>query len=399
MALFDNDFIETIVTEGKDCDKDCKKDKDVDEEKDEKEEDVEDVDDDAEEELSDDDKEEAEEAARFDVEEASSIDAMKGFSSALSDMARESHFTCLEFVGTTIALDKVDVACSESYVKASSIDEKEAVTEEFKENVKLYAQKFKAFILKIKNIVVRFYNRAKNYIVNLFDKVRAKIVSFKVKEIDTEALNKSDKKVKTFTSIKTGETVSTLTSRMGKLWDMYAGDVEDILTMPSTASEDQIAKAKEKLENFAKLSKNEIREKVLGTPTEVELKTFNKALSDLNDAKNAVKSVDEVRSKIMTAIKDAEKSVNGSKDINSAVMATKVTTINKLVGFMNKLWAVFGTAIHHWLSPRISVVMRYGKRQWKKGNESAAAPKADDKKETKGTNESWSLLDQFNAEW
>ena len=203
MALFDNDFMDFIVTEGKDCDKDCKKDKDVDEEKEEK-------DDDVEEEISDDDAEEAEEAAQFDVEEAASIADMKGIRHPLADLNRDCHYTCLEFVGTTIALDKLDVACTESYVTATTEAEKEAVTEEFKDSVKTYYQKFKNFILKIKNMIVRFYNRAKNYMVNFIDKVISKIATLKVKELDTDAMKNSNKTLKVFQRA-TGP-LSTLTS-------------------------------------------------------------------------------------------------------------------------------------------------------------------------------------------
>ena len=395
MALFDNDFIETIVTEGKDCDKDCKKAKDVDDEKDEKDEDVEDVDDDAEEELSDDDKEEAEEAARFDVEEASSVEEMKGFSSALSDMARESHFTCLEFVGTTIALDKVDVACSESYVKASSIEEKEAVTEEFKENVKIYAQKFKAFILKIKNVIVRTYNRVKAYLVNLFDKVRTKVVSYKVKSLDTEKMGKAEKKMKVFSSTQSpiGNIATAAESKINSLKDI----ITKVTSLDSNKAESQYEDIKAKLEEFSKASKDDIRKDLLGNQIEVSVMAFKNALTEIDGGKKAIEDMNKHRGTVLKMIEDVNKSVSASKDIDSKVMAIKVTAINKLVSYLNKVWSVFSTAIHHWLAPRISVIMRYGKRQWKKGNESAApAPKADDKKETK---ESWSLLDQFNAEW
>ena len=372
MALFDNDFMDSIVTEGKDCDKDCKKDKDVDEEKEEK-------DDDVEEEISDDDAEEAEEAAQFDVEEAASIADMKGIRHPLADLNRDCHYTCLEFVGTTIALDKLDVACTESYVTAATEAEKEAVTEEFKDSVKTYYQKFKNFILKIKNMIVRFYNRAKNYMVNFIDKVISKIATLKVKELDTDAMKNSNKTLKVFQRA-TGP-LSTLTSECTKLFKDYTSIIYKVASLSPNSSDSQVNSMKEELAELDKMKKDDIRAKLLGEMTEVSPTVFSNPIGDIKKAKVGLDAVNKTKDEIMKTIKAIEASVYGAKQVTSNVMAIKVTAVNKIVGFLNRIWAVLGTAVHHWLAPRITVVRTYGKRQWR-----------EKKEETK---ESFSLLEQF----
>ena len=389
MALFDNDFIETIVTEGKDCDKDCKKGKDVEDEKEEKEdEDVKDEDvEDADEELSDEDKEEAEESARFDVEEASSIESMKGIEHPVYEMASDAHFACLEFIGTTIALDKVDVACTESYVKAVTEAEKEAVTARFKESVKKYAQKFKAFIIKIKNMIVRAYNRVKNYIVNFITKVGQKVASFKIKELDTTKLNAATNKMKVYEAATKGSLAAVWAKAVSELKAKiaYEGIANSVIALGNDASDEEIANVRDKINEVAGKSKEDIRKQVLGEQKEVTPATFASALSDLNGLK-VPSQVDETRKDILKLIDNVEKSVLKNKDLNSKIMSVKVTFVNKMVTVLNKIWAVLGTLMHHWISPRVSVVMSYGVRQWKS-----------EKKEA--NKESWTMLDSFEAEW
>lgn len=392
MALFDNDFIETIVTEGKDCDKDCKKGKDVEDEKEEKEdEDVKDEEEveDADEELSDEDKEEAEESARFDVEEASSIESMKGIEHPVYEMSCDAHATCLEFMGTTIALDKVDVACTESYVKAVTEAEKEAVTSKFKENVKKYYAKFKAFIMKIKNIVVRAYNRVKNYAVNFMTNVMKKIKTRKVTSLDTAAMAQSDKKISTYAHIT--EDFSKLAERVEKYINEQTGFAviaQKAISLGADASEEECNEIQKQISETKAPSKDQIREAILGAKTEVAPSEFKDALTQLNALgvlkKNPFEGYQKV---VMEVIKKTEGSVSASKDLNSKVIATKVALINRAVTYANRVWAVLGTLMHHWVSARVSVIGKFGK----------GAAKEEAKPEVEKN--SWTMLDSFEAEW
>lgn len=382
MALFDNDFIETIVTEGKDCDKDCKKDKDVDDEKDEKDED--DVDDE-DVELSDDDKEEAEEAARFDVEEATSIESMKGVTSVVNEMATDAFMACNEMLGLTVALDKIDVACTESYNKTNLVSERAVVTEQFKDTVKKYAQKFKAFILKVKNIIVRAYNRVKNYAVNFMTKVITKIKTRKVTSLDTEAMAKSDKKYKTFANVT--KDFASLAERVEKYMSEQTGfsviAQKAIDLKPDTSAEDCDAILKQISEASAP-SKDQIRTAILGQQVEVSASDFKDALSQINSVGVMKKDPFAGYQKwVMDVIKRTESSVFKAKDVNSKVMSVKVALINRAVTYANRVWAVLGTLLHHWVSVRVSVIGTFGKGAAKQEPDTS----------------SWTLLDQFGAEW
>ena len=385
MALFDNDFMDSIVTEGKDCDKDCKKDKDVDEEKDEKEEDLD-------EDLSDDDAEEAEEAAQFDVEEASSIEEMKGIAHPLTEMVTDTTFACLEMMGTSIALDRADVACTESYVTASSIAEKEAVTEGFKETVKKFYQKFKAFIIKIKNIIVRAYNRIKNYVVNLFTKIAKKVVMWKVKELDTKKMKDSKNTIKIYEKV-----TGTLESLLDDPKEMKAGLKEAtdcIMKIKNSTSQSDIDEAKNIAAELAKMDKDSIRKQMLGIQREVPVTEFSDALSDLKGMK-VPKAFDRNRKTVLDVIKKCEDGVKNDKNLNSQTMSVRVTLINNITSMLNKVWAVMGTLVHHWVAPRVAIVAKYGKREFfgsddkeKKGGKKAKAAEAD--------TSSWNILDGFD---
>ena len=386
MSLFDNDFINTIVTEGKDCDKDCKKGKEV---EDEKAEEMEDEDVDVDEELSDDDKEKAEEAAEFDVEEAASIEEMKGVSAPVAESAFDTHCACLEFLGTTAALDKADVACTESYVSASTVAEREAVTEGFKETVAKYYQKFKAFVLKIKNIIVRLYNRIKNYIVNFFTKVAKKVAMWKVTKLDTEKLNKSEDKIEVYSKVTgplsdiVGEDPKTVKAGMNEM-------VKLVTNITSKSSDEALAQARSAAEDTKKMDKESIRKEMLGIRQEVSVKTFSNALEDLKKMKVPA-SLEKNRNQILKTINTIEGKVKSDKGLDSKSMAVRVTVINALVTLLNKMWAVLGTAVHHWVAPRVSIVARFGDRKFF-GDEKKKGGK---KKEATG--ESFNLVDAFEA--
>ena len=379
MALFDNDFIETIVTEGKDCDKDCKKAKDVDDEKDEKDED--DVDDE-DVELSDDDKEEAEEAAMFDVEEASSIEEMRGAGRAVTEMSTDVHFACLEFIGTTIALDKVDVACTESYNRAETETEKEAVTEEFKDSVKKYYQKFKAFILKIKNAIVRSFTRVKQYIMNFFAKVWKKLNTMGKVELDSAKLR--DNKVSTY------EQLTNKLSDLGlRVVGYVADDIAKITKIVTAVSDkDSADKAKTEILNKDLPSKEAIIKEILGEKKEIAASEFSTAVSDLKKAD--FKALDNAIKSVKASIDAIERSVSQAKDLDSSIMSVKVSAVNKVVGYLNRVFSVAVSLTQRWVSVRVSVV-----RSCK-----ASKPGVIDKVKNKfkGTKESMTLLDQFELD-
>ena len=406
MALFDNDFIETIVTEGKDCDKDCKKGKDVEDEKEEKEdEDVKDEEEveDADEELSDEDKEEAEESARFDVEEASSIEDMKGIAHVVSEMSSDCHFTCLEFMGTTIALDKVDVACTESYNRAVTEAEKEAVTEEFKENVKKYYQKFKAFILKVKNIIVRAYNRAKQYVSNFFAKVSAKLNTMGKIELDGEKLKAN--KVETYEKLTLG------LNNLNGLAVTYLNTTAEKLIRPVTSPDFDAEAVKSAMANNELPTKEAIIKELLGNKVSMTADKFKDAVADLK--KPDFKALDAVNKAVRDKISTVEKSVSSDKDLDSAKMAVKVSAVNKLVSYLNRVFAVIISITQRWVSVRVSVVRscqtdasKYSNQVKNKASNAynSAKDKASGaynsvKDKFSSNKESWTLLDSFEAEW
>ena len=114
---------------------------------------------------------------------ADSILEARSFESLIASDAEDAHYACLEAVSATIAFDQADIACTEAYVKAESAYEKQLVTESFKDSVKKYGARFKQFLIKIKNAIVRIFSKAVNHIKILGARIAAKFASLmKVKD-------------------------------------------------------------------------------------------------------------------------------------------------------------------------------------------------------------------------
>ena len=130
--------------------------------------------------------------------EADSIEESYGFDMYIGDEVQESLYACTEAVAMNTAFDRVDIACTEAYLAAGTAYEKDIVTEKFSESVKKYAAKFKAFLNKIKNIIVRIFNKAVNYVKVLAARVVAKFSS--LRSIEGKTI-KSGTKVKVCTAL------------------------------------------------------------------------------------------------------------------------------------------------------------------------------------------------------
>lgn len=375
MSLFDVDDLalaQSIVTEGKECDeeKECKDCEDEDEKDTKKK--GKDEDDDDEDEVDEDDAEEAEESARFDVEEAASFDEMKGYKLALHTMVEESHAACLEFIGTTIAMDKVDVKCTESLVKATTDAEKEIVTEQFKESLKVYFQKFKALSQKVMGTVVRAKSRAIAYFKQLIAKLRVKVS--RIKSIDAAKAKETDITVakgltKDYSS-KLKTVIDYLTKRADALADIAtkATDVETI-TAKMQDVEEKGAAALEKA-----------KKDLYGEEVTVKVSALGDVLGAVKNAD--VASVIKMADGIATNIKEVEQSVYKANDVDSKVMAAKVAMINKIVKCVNAAYSLIMQFMTRWLQVRVRACLMCGVK--------TAAP-------AEGATESMSLLEQFEA--
>lgn len=378
MALFDTDFdskLATVVTEAKEA-KECKEDekeckecedkkeekkeeKAAEEVKDEKEEKAEDKADEAEEkeeeedeeelELDEDDANEAEESATFDVEEATSFEDMKGSKIALATMVQESHTACLEFIGTCIALDKVDVKCTESLAKATTASEKEIITEQFKESVKVYVQKFKAFIQKVINTIKRGVSRVGAYLERLMLKAQAKWATRNVKTVDPSAYK--DLKFTAPKAVCKDDLSALAVNAVGYVAD----DVKKLAKVAMEVNDEASAeKAKAEIMEAELPKAMDIITAICGQVEECTGADFG-SRNLLNDIKNAKpgKTLANATNSVVAQIKAVERSIAQSKDIDSKAMTVKVAAVNKIVGWMNRVFAAVNQIGVFWVRVRM----------------------------------------------
>lgn len=371
MALFDSlldSEIVSTVTEGKECkdEKECKECEDKEEKKEDKaaeaeEEKVEDKadeeeaeDEDEEEELDEDDAKEAKESATFDVEEAASFEDMRGGRLALATMVEESHSACLEFIGTTIALDKVDVKCTESLVKASTDAEKAIVTEQFKESVKVYFQKFKAFIQKVMNNISRAVSRVGAWFKNFIANIRNKIAQKRISALDEAKCKETE------IEVAKGLVDSDYDGKIKGLEAYIDRTCQDLLKIAQDnntryGAEEVQAKIRSYSSENTGITAENLEKELFGENVKVKVSELGSNI--LNDLKNVnMKNGKATATKVVAFIKAIEKTVTTAKDIDSKAMAGKVAMVNISVKYLNRFYSLLVKYMSRWVGVRLKAV-------------------------------------------
>ena len=251
-----------------------------------------------------------------------------------------------------------------------------AVTEGFKETASKYWERFKAFIVKIKNLIVRTVQRVIGYLKALFTRVAAKIVAkFRGKDAKkmsakVKAGNRYVGRVDVYPKLLEVDTVDKLfkggITVNGKKIDIYEITLRSMLGLESIKNldeEDRIRKVLE--ENFAEglPSKSDIIEDILGDDT-VEKEASGYAddipnfVSSLQKAK-IPKSVELFKKDIFKSIDKIEKEATKSKTISSKRMSALTSFMNKIVQFFNAALAAVQQLCVMWLQARIKVVNKF----------------------------------------
>lgn len=316
-----------------------------------------------------------------------SLDEATGFDALISSDREDAHYACMECVTAIIAFDQADVACTEAYTAAGSRYEKSIVTETFKDSVKKFGARFKEFMYKIKNAILRIVNKAVNYIKILSSKISAKFAS-KVK------LDKS-KKVPAGVKVRVSailekpfkDVAKLATGSSDKAQDQIISTINSIMSKPA-------ADTKAALANLNVPKKSDITNEVLNKGyDDVELASIQgKADGYLADLKKISANADVInnwRKTMEGMLKTCENAVKSSKDIDTEKMNALTASVSKAMSIFNAKVSAMVTLQSAWVNQRVRIIRAIGKYQ---GTE---MPKADDSNPYEGMHESANLFNDF----
>lgn len=290
---------------------------------------------------------------------------------AINDAEEQNHFYTLEAMAIQMAFDRTDVACTESYTRAESEMEQEMVTENFKETVKKFWERFKGFLGKVRNMIVRVAQRFAGYVKQLYARVLAKWASrdANIAKIGENRFNK-DIKVTVYSKL-----VTTDIGALGKeVVGSYATEMKAIEDA-SNAATANAEEAKKTLSDLKIAEKSDVLKNIVGEEKEVTVGSLGvhpKALIDsLKKLKDAIKTIDQMKKGIATHIDKTENRVKSMKDIDSAVMSVQIAAVNKAVSIYNRKLALLNQVLVMWVSSRARVLNAIGK--YKAPKEEAAS--------------------------
>ena len=316
-------------------------------------------------ELAPEDEKKVEEAVDFDIE-ADSIEEATGFDRILASESNDIHYACLEAVSSVIAFDQVDMACTEAYVTAGTEYEKQMVTESFKESVKKFGARFKAFLIKIKNAIVRIFNKAVNYVKILASKVSAKFARRvkldKSKKVPADAtVRVADVLLKPFQDVITKGFFLKKDSATVSI-----GDSLNAITKLITAGEAPDA-MKTKLDEIKLPTKSEVVNMIVDQGYhDVKLSTLQDKgesyLKELEKVSDNVKIIKGWRDRTEATIKGAESQAKKG-DLDSAKLNALTACVNKAMSAFNTIISAMVSLQSAWISQRVKIVRALGKYQ------------------------------------
>lgn len=322
--------------------------------------------------LSEEDEQVETEAALADLNR-NSISSYK-FSPALEACDEEMEYLCMEHVNVLATMESIDAQACEAYNNASSESEQQAVVEGFKESVSKYWERFKAFCIKIKNLIVRTVQRVIGYLKTLFVRIAAKVVA-KLRGKDAKKMatkvgegKRFVAKVEIYKRLLEIKSMEALVDGTEKTFDLDKSITvcKNILKNNKEIDGD-LEKAKDNVEqgfdNGIFKTKAEIIEKVVGEDTtEEDITSFGKDVptfvTDLTKAK-IPKGVENVKKKALKAIETIEKEATKSKSMSSKRMSLLTFIMNKSVQLMNNYLAAIQQLCVMWLQARIKVVNKF----------------------------------------
>ena len=375
MSLFDDNFIISMEAKAKAAKEDDEEVKEPAESND-----------DPELELTDEEKVEVECAVNNDIN-AKNFKEATGFDSLIAKNDENVHYACLEAVTDLIELSKFDVECTEAYYNATSQYEKQIITENFKEKVKMFGARFKQFLIKIKNAVIRIFNKAVNYVKIFASKISAKFAS-KVK-LD------SSKKINDNVTINISEALTRPFGNMVTRIMMSKSDsFFELSKLIKSLQSTDISKAKEALNNIEVPKKQDLVNNALrGGYSDVKLASMqNDGENMINQLKTIDKNVDMIkgwRKQMESVLSQAENVANSGDNTSPEKINVLTSAVNKAMGCFNARVGAMVSLQSLWVNQRIKIIRALSKYQGKK------MPDTEEKENKSDVHESANIFDAF----
>lgn len=316
-------------------------------------------------------------------EEAAKNDAEKVDEGALNFVAgcpaiesanEENYFLTMEGLAIQMAFDRTDTACTEAWSMAGSDEEKAMVTESFSESVKKYWVRFKAFLGRVKNMIIRTVQRFIGYIKTLVSKLSIKWATRKanLEKATKQAANAKDIKV----TVRLELLNRPISAFAVKIFDAYQKEKSELNSLSAKVTANSAEADKKTIGEMKLKDKSEVLKDILGEEKEINLgsskATPASLIDDLKNAEKAIKEIDGRKKQIMDDINKEENQVKNMKDIDSAIMSVKMACINKRVAIFNRELSLFNQLLVLWLNTRTKALNAFA---------SHTGAAADDKKE------------------
>ncbi len=289
---------------------------------------------------------------------------------AIADAKEDNEFFTLEAMAIVTALGSKEEACTEAYATATSYNQKVAVTESFKENIKKYWERFKGFLGRVRNMIVRVAQRFMGYIKRLIARLQAKWASRDGSKDDImDAWKDKKEDLKDVTVEIHGKILSTpidearlanlensAREKDGKYIDI--ANVANNIIKNLSESKDARKEMEDYLDDIDVPSASDIIDDVLGDTVEVHVSSLNpKALiSDLKNVNKAFKNIDKARKNVTKLIDKVEGSVKKVINKKSEVIGLFVKLVNKIVATYNAILSAFNQYAVIWVRDRIKVL-------------------------------------------
>lgn len=324
---------------------------------------------------------------------AATVEEANGFDSIVASDVEEAHYACIEAVSSLIAFDQSDVACTEAYKAAGSEYEKQVVTEGFKDSVKKFGARFKAFLIKIKNAIVRIFNKAVNYIKILASRISAKFAS----RVKLDKSKKVPAGIKVRIADRLNADFKTAVTNVFKSTFTQKDPMRDIREVISILKDSKKTAydAKVVLGKIEPVSKKDILDQVMPQGWhEVELASLegnaDKYMADLKTISKNVEVIKEFRKEMEESLKNAEASAKGATDIDTTKLNVLTACINKSMACFNAKMSAAVSMQSMWINQRVRIIRALAKHQ------GGTAPKETDPYDKyEGMHESANLFDEF----
>ena len=286
---------------------------------------------------------------------------------AIVDAKEDNEFFTLEAMAIVTALGSKEEACTEAYAAATSYNQKVAVTESFKESAKKYWERFKGFLGRVRNMIVRTIQRFMGYIKRLIARLQAKWVTRDGSVEDIKRAWKENKEDLKDVEVEVHEVIMNLPID-GFTFDKAGFDEENkLLTSDAlkarinqaSSGKDELEKMEDELENEEPLSVSDMLDEEIGDTVTIsvlkcpdpdtiikELKNVNKVYRRIEVSRKAVyKKIDFVENQVKKVINK-----------KSSVISYFVKYVNKVVQNFNRKLSALNQITVIWVRERIKVL-------------------------------------------